>query len=59
MRYFRSLAFDVGLVLTLIGVPAAIWTARDIIVFMPESFLLAMIGLTILVIGVVRVGRRA
>ena len=83
MRYFRSLAFDVGLALTLLGVLAAIWIARDIIVFTLESYrfrfsgeggtaaagmnlsgfvlaiLLAMIGLTILVIGEVRVRRRA
>ena len=31
MRYFRSLVFDVGLVLALIGVLAALWTAKDMI----------------------------
>jgi hypothetical protein len=31
MRYFRFVVFDVGLVLLLIGVLAALWTTKDII----------------------------
>jgi ABC-type phosphate transport system permease subunit len=82
MRYFRSLVFDVGLMLALIGVLAAFWTAKDIIALtLPFfsrqwssegsgggaanmnvtafvlAFLLAMIGLAILVVGTIRVRR--
>jgi hypothetical protein len=31
MRYLRSFLFDLGLVLALIGVLAALWTAKDMI----------------------------
>jgi hypothetical protein len=80
MRYFRSVAFDVGLVLALIGALAALWTSRDIIAltlrFLSRQWsnegsgggvaivnatgfvlavLVAMIGLAIVVVGVVRV----
>ena len=82
MRYFRSVVFDIGLVLTLIGVLTAIWTTKDIIALTLQFFsrqwssegsgggaasmnvtgfvlaiLLAMIGLGIVVVGVVRVRR--
>jgi hypothetical protein len=80
MRYFRSVAFDVGLVLALIGVLAALWTTKDIIAltlrFLSRQWssegsgggvaimnatgfvlavLVAMIGLALVVVGVVRV----
>ena len=82
MRYYRPCVFDVGLVLSLIGVLAALWTTKDIIALTLLFFsrqwssegsggggtvmnatgfvlavLLAMIGLAILVVGVVRVRR--
>jgi hypothetical protein len=82
MRYFRSLVFDVGLVLALIGVLAAFWTAKDVIALTLQfssrqwstegsgggaanmnvtglvlAFLLAIIGLAILVVGTIRVRR--
>ena len=82
MRYLRSVVFDVGLVLALIGVLDVLWTTKDIIALTLLFFsrqwssegssggvavmnatgfvlavLLAMIGLAILVVGVVRVRR--
>jgi|HubBroStandDraft_3_1064219.scaffolds.fasta_scaffold486656_2 hypothetical protein len=83
MRYFRSVVFDVGLAVTLVGVLSALWVARDIIAFTLQflsrqwsreggtaaaiinlsgfvlATLLAMIGLAILVVGVVRARRGA
>lgn len=44
MRYFRSCLFDVGLVLALVGVLAALWTARDIIALTLESYRLRFSG---------------
>jgi len=38
MRYFRSVVFDVGLVLALIGVLAALWTTKDIIAMVLQFF---------------------
>ena len=38
MRYFRSVVFDVGLVLALIGVLAALWTTKDIIAMALQFF---------------------
>ena len=38
MRYFRSVVFDVGLVLLLIGVLAALWTTKDIIAMVLQFF---------------------
>lgn len=79
MRYLRSLAFDGGLTLTLIGVLTALWLARELIAmtlkvswlrFRKEggaevaqmnlsgfvlAALLALIGLIVLIVGVVRV----
>jgi hypothetical protein len=81
MRYLRSVVFDVGLVLSMIGVLAALWTTNIIaltLLFFSRQWssegsggggavmnatgfvlavLLAMIGLAILVVGVVRVRR--
>jgi hypothetical protein len=82
MRYFRSVVFDVGLALALIGVLAAFWTIKDIfalaLAFLSRQWssegsgggaanvnatgfvlavLVAIIGLAILVVGVVRVRR--
>jgi hypothetical protein len=83
MRYLRSFVFDFGLVLALIGVLTALWTAKDIIAMTLKvswlrfsgqggaeaagmnlsgfvlATLLAMIGLAILVVGVVRARRGA
>jgi hypothetical protein len=82
MRYFRSVVFDVGVVLALIGLLAALWSTKDIIAMTLQFFfrqwssegsggggavmnatefvlalLVAMIGLAIVVVGVVRVRR--
>jgi hypothetical protein len=82
MRYFRSFVFDVGLVLALIGVLAALWTTKDIIALTLQflfrqwasegsgggvaimnatgfvlAVLVAIVGLAIVVVGVVRVRR--
>jgi hypothetical protein len=82
MRYLRSFVFDLGLVIALIGVLAALWTTKDVIALaLPLlsrqwssegsgggvaimnatgfvlAVLVAMIGLAIAVVGVVRVRR--
>jgi hypothetical protein len=82
MRYLRSFVFDLGLVIALIGVLAALWTTKDVIALaLPWlsrqwssegsgggvaimnatgfvlAVLVAMIGLAIAVVGVVRVRR--
>ena len=82
MRHLRSFVFDLGLVLLLIGVLAALWTAKDVIAlalpFLSRQWssegggggvavmnatgfvlavLVAVIGLAIVVVGVVRVRR--
>jgi hypothetical protein len=38
MRYLRSVVFDLGLVLALIGVLAALWTTKDIIALTLQFF---------------------
>ena len=44
MPYFRSVVFDVGLVLALIGVLAALWTAKDMIAMTLKVYWLRLSG---------------
>ena len=83
VRYFRSVVFDLGLGLTVIGVMGALWVARDVIAleltFYWQRFLgeggigaarmnlsglvlavvLALVGMGVLLLGVLRVRRGA